>query len=113
MKDFASTFRALSGAAIILAAVGCASVSARAPVVTAGMSSAAVANGGDPAALGRGRAIYVGRCARCHAPVAVTGRTRQQWEKILPRMAAKSGLEPSEEAEVAAYVDAVIDVTEQ
>jgi len=112
VKDPASAFRALAGTAIVLTTVGCASLAARAPMVTAGMSSAAAANGVDPAVLGRGRALYVGSCARCHVPVEVTSRTRQQWDEILPRMADKAGLEPVEEEEVAAYIDAVIDVAE-
>lgn len=94
------------GGAILLAAVGCASIASRAPLVTSEMTGAAAARGVDPGALERGREIYVGRCTRCHGPVAVTSRTPQQWLKILPRMADESRLDLTEMADVAAYIDA-------
>ena len=99
---------AMIGGAILLAALGCASVATRAPVVTAAMTDAAAVRGADPAALERGRELYVGRCTRCHGPVAVASRTPQQWQAILPRMAKESRLDSSQIAEVAAYIEAVI-----
>ena len=102
--------RPLAGTAavvfLLVAHVGCASLSARAPAVSATMAAAAAARGDDPAGLARGRALYVGRCTRCHAAVAVTDRTPQQWREIVPRMAAKARLTAAETADLAAYVAA-------
>ena len=92
---------------LLAAFAGCASLSARAPEVSAAMAAAATARGDDPDGLGRGRDLYVGRCTRCHGAVAVASRTPQQWREIVPRMAVKARLTEAETADLAAYVAAV------
>lgn len=91
----------------LLTALGCASLTARAPLVTAEMGAAAAARGIDAAAPERGRAIYVGRCTRCHGPVTVADRSPQQWRRILPAMAQKAKLTAAEAGDVTAYVEVV------
>ena len=54
------------GGLVLAAALGCASITARAPRVSADLVAAAAVRGVEPAALERGRALYVGRCTRCH-----------------------------------------------
>lgn len=95
------------GGALLLAALGCASIVSRVPLVTPAMTAAAVGSGVEPAALDRGREIYLNRCTRCHGPVAIAGRTPRQWDAILPRMAAESQLDSSATADLTAYIQAV------
>lgn len=97
---------AVVAASLGFALPGCASLATRVPLVTPAMTATAVARGQDPAALERGREIYVGRCTRCHGPVAVASREARQWDVILPRMAAETRLDLSETADLAAYVEA-------
>ncbi len=83
---------------------GCASLVERAPLVTPERMAAASGRGIDPGVAARGRDLYVGACARCHSPVAVASRTPQQWDGILPRMAAKAQLAPGDLDALRAYV---------
>jgi hypothetical protein len=54
--------------------------------------------------LERGRELFAGRCAHCHALPPVNSQTRARWDDILPRMSRKSGLEAHETAAVRAFV---------
>lgn len=99
-------------AGFLLAWAGCASLADRAPVVTPALSAAAAARGRTEGSLERGRALYVGQCARCHQPVAIRSRTPQQWQSILPRMAETSKFDSGQLSDIEAYIEAVgADVT--
>ncbi|MEJ7611898.1 MAG: cytochrome c [Ferruginibacter sp.] len=52
-----------------------------------------------------GKQIYTTKCARCHGLKNVEEWTVQEWIPILDRMAPKAGLDASEKANVAAYVN--------
>ena len=62
----------------------------------------------DPSNVGqyqRGREIYVGRCAKCHAVKAVNAYAAQDWaSRIMPKMAKNAKLTPEEKETVLAYV---------
>jgi mono/diheme cytochrome c family protein len=96
----------LSGC-LLLGIMGCASLEKRAPLVTPSLTSVAKARGVGPDTLDRGRALYVGRCARCHQPVGVNSRSRRQWQAILPRMADQAKLGDDEFRDLEAYIEAV------
>lgn len=99
--------RTMLSACLLLGVMGCASLEKRAPLVTPSLTAVAASRGLGPETLERGRALYVGRCSRCHSPVSVTSRSPLQWQKILPRMADQAKLSADEFDDVQAYVDAV------
>jgi mono/diheme cytochrome c family protein len=99
------------GALLMPLILGCASIATRVPPVTPELAAAAAVRGIDPAALSRGRELYLARCTRCHGPVAVAGRTPRQWQAVLPAMTAKSRLTEGETADLTAYIGTVGDLS--
>lgn len=89
---------------LLTAVAGCASLVERAPLVTPALAVTAKERGIDADAATRGRALYVGACARCHGPVAVHSRTPAQWQEILPRMAGKAQLDAAATRDLEAYL---------
>lgn len=85
--------------AVLLAALpGCVSLETAAPVP------------GPPGSgpLAEGRALYVGRCAKCHAVEPVSDYSAAEWATIMPDMADRTKLTPRETAAVTAYVASVL-----
>ena len=85
---------ALLLAGLLVALPGCVSLETAAPV--AGLP------GSGP--LAEGRALYVGRCAKCHAAEPVLDYSATEWATIMPDMAERTKLTPRETAAVTAYV---------
>ncbi|MGH9441592.1 MAG: hypothetical protein ACRD16_04915 [Thermoanaerobaculia bacterium] len=64
----------------------------------------------DPApnpSLGRGRALYAGKCQGCHRLRPPSKIDREKWPSILDKMAAKAKLTPEQESQIDAYVVSV------
>lgn len=59
---------------------------------------------GDEAQLGAGRALFVGRCARCHALPKVAEYSSAQWRGLVASMAKRSGLKPAQSQSVLRYI---------
>lgn len=85
-------------AALLAALSGCVSLETAAPVP------------GPPGSgpLAEGRALYVGRCAKCHAVEPVLDYSAAEWATIMPDMAERTKLTPRETAAVTAYVASVL-----
>ena len=58
----------------------------------------------DPAATNAARTLFLNRCAKCHALPQVGRYTTAQWERIIPKMAKRSGLKPEQKAALLAYL---------
>ncbi len=95
---FPHALRALVVLLAWTALTGCVSLDTAAPQVNT--------PGAGP--LTAGRDIYVGRCAKCHAVEPVLDYTAAQWATIMPDMAERTKLTPTETAAVTAYVDHVL-----
>lgn len=67
-----------------------------------------LAGGADFSRLQQGREIYITRCAKCHSVEPVKKYSLHEWEKIVPEMAEKTHLSPSETEAVRAYVIRVL-----
>jgi cytochrome c5 len=94
--------RLVLAAAVLLAIVGCRTVSVDhlAPPV-----DQIVVDPSNVAQYQRGREIYVGRCAKCHAVKPVNAYAAEDWaSRIMPKMAKKAKLTPEEKETVLAYV---------
>ncbi len=89
---------ALLLAGLLVALPGCVPLETAAPV--AGLP------GSGP--LAEGRALYVGRCAKCHAVEPVADYTATEWATIMPDMAERTKLTPQGTAAVTAYVASVL-----
>ena len=63
------------------------------------------ANDTDPT-LVKGRAIYTGKCIKCHAAYPVESFTATRWDGILRSMIPKAKLAFDESAQVTAFVKA-------
>ena len=63
------------------------------------------ANDTDPTLIA-GRAIYTGKCIKCHTANPVENFTGTRWDGILKSMIPKAKLNFAEAAEVTAYVKA-------
>ncbi|MES2468739.1 MAG: cytochrome c [Verrucomicrobiota bacterium] len=85
-------------AALLAALSGCVSLETAAPV------------SGPPGSgpLAEGRALYVGRCAKCHAVEPVLDYSAAEWATIMPDMAERTKLTARETAAVTAYVASVL-----
>ena len=90
-------------------AVGLGAAIALVSCTTGGGNAPAVASLGcapaQTAKLEAGRALYVGKCTKCHTAEPVRDYSAAQWQgKIIPAMAQKAKLTPEETANVLAYV---------
>jgi hypothetical protein len=54
----------------------------------------------------QGKATYINKCGTCHKLKNTADYTVAQWAPILDHMAKKAQLDPTEKANVLAYVDA-------
>lgn len=57
----------------------------------------------DASVLGAGRAIYVTKCASCHAPAPVAAHAGD-WPRIIREMAPRSKLTADQEHAILSYV---------
>ena len=89
------SIHAIFGAVIVMMLTGCATmdINVIAPPVADGTSQQA-----------RGRALYVGKCAKCHAPEPVQKYSVAHWDEIMPEMVGKTKLGAADAAAVMAYV---------
>lgn len=51
-----------------------------------------------------GYSLYTSRCGRCHKLKTVDNYSQDQWDGILPRMAAKAKLEGEQETTIGEYI---------
>ena len=58
----------------------------------------------DPTTLTSGRALFLNRCARCHAIPAVSKQSAEKWPKIVAKMSKRSGLKGEQSQAVLAYI---------
>ena len=58
--------------------------------------------------LESGRAIYITKCAKCHAVEPVLKYSSQRWAELIPEMAEESKLDARETEAVRAYIYAVL-----
>ncbi len=54
--------------------------------------------------IAQGNKLYQENCGRCHKHKVVTNYTEEEWKKIVPKMAAKSKLDQTDENKVLQYV---------
>ncbi len=95
------------GAVVIacwLVVLSCATIKDLAPPLDAPTLQLAASQGLAPERPSRGRELYITTCARCHRPEPVVRYGVEQWQKILPRMFARSKLGADEAEAVEAYV---------
>lgn len=98
-------WRGLS-AVLIMGLAGCAGLALTeiAPPVTSGMLDSTA----DAEALSRGRQTYLTRCTTCHSAQAVRDYSLTEWERIISEMCRLAKLNPTQSAEIRAYVLAAI-----
>jgi mono/diheme cytochrome c family protein len=89
------------GFGVIIA--GCASQGTVAPPVTTAMLGA---RGGTLETLTEGRRIFVGPCARCHAPDPLSRYGLTEWQASVDKMAPRAKLDASAKASLLAYIAA-------
>ena len=56
-------------------------------------------------AVKNGYVLYSSNCGKCHGLKNVTDYSREEWDKILPNMAKKARLEPTQEATIDEYIN--------
>jgi mono/diheme cytochrome c family protein len=98
------TGRVLITALAMTVAGGCVSLDTAAPQA----ATLVGVRGAAPETLAAGRALYIGRCAKCHAVEPVRNYTPAQWAEIMPDMAERTRLTTAETADLQAYVTAVL-----
>lgn len=99
--------RRLAGAVALLMGaviVGCATQGNVAPPVTTAML--ATSRGGTLATLSEGRRIFVGPCARCHAPDPLSRYSLSEWQAGVEKMAPRAKLDAPAKAALLAYIAA-------
>ena len=84
----------------------CATVE-RAPIVDDRVSAAALAAGAAPEAAPHGREVFINNCRQCHSLVNPLSMSEERWSKALVRMSRKAHLEPTDAADLRAYIFAV------
>lgn len=63
------------------------------------------AEGAMPSAsVAKGKALFEGKCAKCHDLKVIKGFTAEQWAMILPNMAEKAKLIDNQESLVNEYI---------
>lgn len=89
----------------LVALVACASGG---PIPRATGRDVARAQLADPdaslASLEHGRGLYLARCASCHQPFAPDSRSLDEWHLEVAEMRARSGIDPTEERLILAYL---------
>ena len=108
MNDVARMFARTRRAAALLVAVAAAGCALRPlPPVDADVRTAARAVALPVEQVARGRALLVGACAACHAPIHPLDLELADWDDALPRMLRKADLGADAGAAVRAYVQVV------
>ncbi len=92
-------------ALLLVLLTGCASINLSVPPVA---TVAPAADAEMRAQLEQGRAIYLTKCARCHAPEPVREYSAKQWKVILEKMSPNCLLNTTEAAALQAYVAAAV-----
>lgn len=105
--------RGLAVATLALLAGGCGALSgAQAPVLSQ-TDATRLSEGGRPttvAELTQGRALFVARCASCHALPQPADYATNRWPKFVDEMAARAKLDGPEASAVLHYLLAARDV---
>ncbi len=63
---------------------------------------------GGESGLAEGRELYLGKCAKCHAPEPITDYSAVEWDSILPDMAGETNLTARETQALERYIAAVL-----
>jgi mono/diheme cytochrome c family protein len=87
-----------------MAGAGCATQANVAPAVTTAMLGPG--RGGTLETLSEGRRIFVGPCARCHAPDPLNRFSFTEWQANVEKMAPRAKLDASGKASLLAYIAA-------
>ncbi len=96
-----------AGCAVFGAALfSCAGIEAHVPAVSDAMVSNAP--GASRAELDRGRTILLTTCNRCHGVYEPASQTHEEWDHILPIMARKANLSPSDANQLDQYIAAAL-----
>ncbi len=86
-------------------AIGCVSLEQIAPEVGPDMVALGATHGaGGTATLQRGRTVYVTRCIGCHSLEPVDRYSLEQWQIIVPEMAAEAKLTDGQTHDLTAYL---------
>lgn len=81
--------------------VGCVPGHVRIPAAGEAM---AVRSGVALAELGKGRALYLAQCGRCHEPIPPSEVKTADWHLVLPGMCWNAGISKADEKSVTQYV---------
>ncbi len=83
---------------------GCAAGKASIPTAEELLAAGAPSKGADPAALRRGRAVFVTECAACHRLFLPAEYSPEQWRGIVKRMAGRASLGGDQAADLLLYL---------
>ena len=89
---------------ITMQATSCISIEEMVPPVDSNMVSMASDLGYGFQTLSLGRDMYLNQCISCHSAEPVDRYSHEQWETILPDMAAEAKLDGPQTAALQAYV---------
>lgn len=85
---------------------GCAAGKASIPTAEELLAAGALSKEADPAALRRGRAVFVTECAACHRLFLPAEYSPEQWRGIVKRMASRASLGEDQAADLLLYLSA-------
>lgn len=94
----------LSAAGATAGLSGCAAGKASIPTAEELLAARALSKGADPAALRRGRAVFVTECAACHRLFLPGEYSPEQWRGIVKRMAGRASLGGDQAADLLLYL---------
>lgn len=58
----------------------------------------------NDARLAGGRALFIGRCARCHALPKIAAYPAEKWPSLVAEMSKRSGLKPVQSDSMVEYI---------
>ena len=85
---------------------GCAAGKASIPTAEELSAAGALSKGADPAALRRGRAVFVTECTACHRLFLPGEYSPERWRGIVKRMANRASLGEDQAADLLLYLSA-------
>ncbi|MGB5196695.1 MAG: cytochrome c [Candidatus Deferrimicrobium sp.] len=85
---------------------GCAAGKASIPTAEELLAAGALSKEADPAALRRGRAVFVTECAACHRLFLPGEYSPEQWRGIVRRMSPRASLSGEQAADLERYLRA-------
>lgn len=91
---------------LVLGLEGCEAMKSGAPPVSPEMARAAADSGESMETLVEGRRLLATRCTSCHALEPISHYTPAEWRTNVHRMAERSGLNGTEERQIASYLAA-------